>query len=242
MLAGPVGPVAPAISANSAGPAGPAPGDRRDLPCPGCVARIPRGAGPHPLVVVLHGDRGSPAELVRGLRAAADPRGFAVLALACPVALGCAARSFWQWRGAPAWLAQQVDALAAALEPQGVRIDRSRVSLLGWSGGASYLTDIVAELPPGFAALGLVGGGMPAQHPGACAPCPQPVYFAVGDKNPLRSLAVAAQGELRACGHALTWRPIARADHAAERAALEQGLGAALFDFFAAQKDRCARP
>lgn len=237
MLAGPVLPVLPAPAASAPASAV----DRRDLPCPGCVARIPRGAGPHPLVVVLHGDRGSPAELVRGLRGAADARGFAVLALACPVALGCTARSFWQWRGSPAWLTQQVDALAAALAPEGIRIDRSRVSLLGWSGGASYLTDVAAELPPGFAALGLVGGGMPTQHRGACAPCPQPVYFAVGDRNPLRSLAVAAQAELRACGHALTWRPIARADHAAERAALEQDLGAALLDFLAAQTDRCAR-
>ena len=104
--------------------------------------------------------------------------------------------------------------------------------LAGWSGGGSYLTYVAAQVPPLFAALGVLGGGMPAVSGGPCAPCPTPVFLLSGQKNPLHDLAVAARDRLRACGHDVRWVPLPGADHDAEWAALERGQAAALLDYF----------
>jgi hypothetical protein len=74
----------------------------------------------------------------------AAPRGVAVLALACPVELGCKG-SFWRWNGAPSWIVTQVDRLASHHA-----IDRSRTWLAGWSGGASYIGLRTQELERTF--------------------------------------------------------------------------------------------
>lgn len=217
---------------------------RRNVPGPGCVLRLP--AGPpgrsRPLVVALHGDNGSPAQLVELLQGEAERRGLAVLALACPQELGCDRRSFWQWGGAPSFIAAQVDALLSAREPSGAptwMLDRERVYLLAWSGGASYLTDVMAQLPGRFAAVALLGGGMPSRQTGACARCPVPIYYVLGERNPLAALARSARDALRACGHPLHFETLPRADHAGEWAALRHGKLGEVLTFFAEHSLRC---
>jgi poly(3-hydroxybutyrate) depolymerase len=225
----------------------PRPVVRRDVPCAGCILRLPAPSPGRafPLVVALHGDNGSPARLVELLQPEADRRGFAVLALACPQKLGCDHRSFWQWGGAPSWLSAQVDALAAppSSEPSlAWSIDPQQVYLLAWSGGASYVTDVMAELPPRFAAVALLGGGMPSRHGGACARCRVPIYYAIGERNPLGYLARAARDTLRSCGHPLREVVLPGADHEGEWAALSHGKIAEVLSFFAAQPLSCPSP
>jgi poly(3-hydroxybutyrate) depolymerase len=214
------------------------PGMERDSPCPGCLTYVPERPGasasaPAPLLVALHGDRGSPESLAALLRPEAERRGWLLLVPRCPVAEGCREASWWRWAGPPAWLERQVDAVARA-HP----VDRARVYLFGWSGGASYVTLTSPRLPALFAAVGLAGGGMAPREPG-CAPCPAPVLYLAGDRNPLHGLMVEARDALSACGHAVTWRPQRGLDHAGERAALERGGAAAILDFLAVQRRRC---
>src|SRR5690242_18029219 len=79
-------------------------------PCRGCTLDVPRADGPVPLLVVLHGDRERATTSADRWRAAAKQRGWAVLALQCPVALDCK-DSFWQWNGDPKWVLDQVAAV-----------------------------------------------------------------------------------------------------------------------------------
>ncbi len=200
-----------------------------------------------PLIVALHGDNGSPARLVELLQAEAERRGYAVLALACPRQLGCDHRSFWQWGGSPSWLWAQVEALAAALRaPQGqtpaCSINLQQVYLLAWSGGASYLTDVMVDLPARFAAVALLGGGMPSRHGDVCARCRVPIYYAMGERNPLLALARSAAETLRHCGHPLREVVLPRADHQGEWAALAHGKVADVLAFFAANPAGCPEP
>jgi predicted esterase len=165
-----------------------------------------------------------------------------VLALACPQKLGCDRQSFWQWGGAPSFIATQVDALLSAREPSGAptwTLDRERVYLLAWSGGASYLTDVMAQLPGRFAAVALLGGGMPSRQAGACARCPVPIYYVLGERNPLAALARSARDALQACGHPLHFETLPRADHAGEWAALRHGKLAEVLAFFAEHSLHC---
>lgn len=221
-----------------------------EAPCPGCILRLPAGAawqGARPLLVALHGDNGTPAQLAELLQAEAERRGFAVLALACPRQLGCDRRSFWQWGGAPSFITEQVDALlrsshgAAGTEPGrgAARIDPQRLYLLAWSGGASYLTSVMAQLPSRFAAVALLGGGMPGPQVGACARCPVPVYYMLGARNPLASLAESARDALKACGHPLRFVSLPGADHAGEWNALRRGQLATLLTFFSEHTLSC---
>lgn len=140
-----------------------------DVPCAGCVvagadATAGASGAALPLIVVLHGDEGSPKKVAalwgalaeRGVCGAiggepgphacsSDEQGtpaaqrFVMLAPRCPkVAVGsdpgCTAGSFWRWDGPPAWLFAQVAALA-----ERVSLDRARIGLAGWSGGTTYI-------------------------------------------------------------------------------------------------------
>jgi poly(3-hydroxybutyrate) depolymerase len=205
--------------------------ERPNFPCAGCITRVPslKGqAAPMPLVVVLHGDGGEPSRMVRLLRAEADKRGYLVLAVACPQDRGCAEQSWWRWDGSPAWLVEQVQALAAVWP-----VDPQRIFVMGWSGGASYLTSRMAEVPSLFSAVALGGGGMPSRADAACALRPAPIFMVSGDQNPLHDLARAARDALRSCHHEVRWVLLHRAGHAAEWLAFERAQVAAMFDFFA---------
>src|SRR5262249_8198989 len=106
-----------------------------DPPCAGCVVLMPAGAptAPMPLLVVLHGDDGSPARLVSTWKRAASDAGVVLFAPRCPKDEGCSG-SWWRWRGDPAWLERHVSAIEAKYP-----IDPERRFLAGWSGGATYL-------------------------------------------------------------------------------------------------------
>jgi predicted esterase len=187
--------------------------------CAGCLLEAAARPGPTPLVVLLHGDGESAPARAAMWRRWLRPRGFALLSLACPVALGCKG-SFWRWDGDPAWLDAQVEAAARRLS-----IDRERVFLIGWSGGASYMGWRVHALSRSFAALVFHGGGMAPPRgddgrPAQCGSPPRPALFLVGDKNPLHHLAQSLRKALAACQHEVAWRLLPGADHDGERAAL----------------------
>lgn len=188
-----------------------------DVPCTGCRAAFTPSPDPVPLLVVLHGDGGpGPPALLAAWEKAAAKRGLAVLALKCPADRGCKG-SWWQWNGEPAWIAQQID----AFEKKGHAVDRRRMYLAGWSGGASYVGMRAPAFQQMFAAIVYHGGGVASGEP--CAPksaSPAPAYFLVGDANPLHHLAVRLEKENEQCGIDVTWKLLPGADHAAEWKAL----------------------
>jgi poly(3-hydroxybutyrate) depolymerase len=197
-------------------------------PCDGCTLDVPANARDAvPLVVVLHGDREHARDAAARWRAAVARRGWALLALECPRALGCKA-SFWQWNGEPSWVVEQVDAVAAAR-----KIDRARVYLVGWSGGASYIGRRAPAWSVRFAAIVIHGGGM-APDDDDCSPRALPAYFLVGDRNPLHRLAIDLRAYFDACGGEVVWDVVAGADHAKEEAALTAKKADAILAWLAA--------
>jgi len=189
-------------------------------PCKGCVLELPNGKDPVPLVVILHGDREHAKSAAARWHAAVAKRGWALLALECPRDRGCK-DSFWQWDGDPSWVWDQV----AAVKKQHA-IDR--VVLVGWSGGASYL-GWRAQAWRDATALVLHGGGMGPRDPD-CSTGP-PVYFLVGDKNPLHRLAVALRDHFTGCKRDVTWDLVKGGDHAREEAALTPAKAGVILDW-----------
>ena len=200
----------------------------RDMPCPGCLASFPPGTDPVPLIVALHGDDQSAAPVHTAWEKHAATRGVAVLALACPVRLGCSG-SFWRWNGATTWIDEQIAKLGERRP-----IDRERLWLAGWSGGASYAGYRTQDLERTFAAIVIHGGGMPPDTT-ACAATKASVYFLVGDKNPLHALSVRLRKYYEQCGNAVTWDLVQGAAHPAEFAALATH-GGALLDWLATKR------
>ena len=110
--------------------------------------------------------------------------------LACPRQLGCDRRSFWRWGGAPSHHGS--GGRAAPTKPrsrckrdkQRSRADRpARLYLLAWSGGASYLTSVMARrrlaLPRWRCSA---AAGEP--QVGACAGVRYRFYYAGRKRNP----------------------------------------------------------
>jgi predicted esterase len=183
--------------------------------CPGCVATAPDGTEPAPLLVVLHGDWGPMApELHATWERFAAPRKVALLSLACPTALGCKG-SWWRWNGDPAWVTEQVDRFAEKRA-----VDRSRVWIAGWSGGASYIGLRTQELERTFAAIVIHGGGIRPMQ-GGCASAKPPVVFLVGDKNPLHELALGLRAHYESCGNEIAFHLVPGGEHTAEWKALD---------------------
>jgi poly(3-hydroxybutyrate) depolymerase len=188
---------------------------------------VPAGADPVPLVVVLHGDREHASAAAARWRPAVHARGWALLALECPSDAGCK-DSFWKWDGDPAWVLGQVAALSRDRS-----IDPARVYLIGWSGGASYIGWRAAAWGAKFAALVLHGGGMAPAGPD-CATTRLPVYFLVGDKNPLHYLARDLRHYFDGCNQQVVWDVIHGADYGREEAALTRKKADAILDWLAA--------
>jgi hypothetical protein len=211
--------------------------------CEGCLVAGREREEAQPLVVVLHGDEGSPAK-VAGLWSPLAERGicangagagrlcaegaagvvgqtFWLLAPKCPSSEGCRG-SFWRWGGSVAWVEAQVDAFAREH-----RVDERRVTLAGWSGGATYISMNAPHWFPRFAAVSLAGGGMRpgtnecAPHAGgACAP----VTYLMGSGNPLFALAEQARQGFERCGHAVDFQLLPGVDHAGEWRAYSRRL------------------
>jgi len=216
---------------------------RLGFPCAGCVLDPPPAGSAAPLVVVLHGDAGAGSPDVHG---AADVfakeaalRGIAVFAPRCPADKGCAAGSWWQWEsGDPTkWLEAQVQAIETTYA-----IDPERISLAGWSGGASYPGRWAGALGGRYAAVAHLGGGMPPRDKG-CPRCSLPALFVVGDANPLHHLAVGLKERYLACGADVRWDMHAKVGHAGEWSAVHApGAAATMLDWLLAHPRNCPLP
>ncbi|HSO37169.1 MAG TPA: PHB depolymerase family esterase [Labilithrix sp.] len=200
--------------------------------CPGCLATVPQASEPAPLLVVLHGDYGFMApELHKAWERFAAPRGVALLSLSCPSDLGCK-RSWWQWDGDPAWITVQVERLASRHA-----LDRERLWIAGWSGGASYIGMRTQELERSFAALVIHGGGVGPSRSGCAVETAARarVVFLVGDKNPLHDRAVRLREHYEACGNEVSWRLLPGAEHTGEWSGLDKS-GGEILDLLATKR------
>jgi len=203
--------------------------------CAGCLASVARGSDeksePAPLLVTLHGDWGPMApELHAAWERVAAPRGIALLSLSCPADLGCK-RSWWKWNGDPAWISEQIDRLAARHA-----IDRERVWLAGWSGGAAWMGMHAQELEPTFAALLFHGGGIWPSRAG-CAPEKVPVFFLAGDQNPLHAHVLGLRKHYERCENEVSFQLLRGADHNDEWMVLNQRAGEVI-DWLASKRRR----
>lgn len=180
----------------------------------------PKGETRVPLVVVLHGDREHAHDAAARWRTAVDSHGWALLALDVPEG-----DSWWKWDGDPQWV---IDQVAAVKRP----IDRERVYLVGWSGGATYIGMHAQAWRGTFAAVVLHGGGM-APEDDVCTTLP--AYFLVGDRNPLHRLAKDLRAYFEGCHAEVTWDLVKGADHAHEEAALTRKKANTILDWLAAK-------
>ena len=201
-------------------------------PCAGCTLDVPSRTSPMPLLVVLHGDRGTAAETAKRWRGAALARGWAVLGLQCPAQLGCDDEARWyKWAGDPQWVFDQI----AAVDKQRP-IDKARMYIAGWSGGATYIGMMAPQWQRRFAAVVFHGGGQPPT--GDECPRDLPAYFLVGNKNPAHPAAVRLRDYWNKCGVEHEWDLVDGADHAKEDAALDTPKAIKILEWL----DRRARP
>jgi predicted esterase len=200
-------------------------------PCERCTLDAPKALdAPAPLLVVLHGDRQSARDVVARWRHVALDRGWVVLGLQCPTELGCK-DSYWKWDGEPSWVIDQVGKVEQALA-----IDPSRVYLVGWSGGATYIGRHAQAWESTFAALVIHGGGH-EPYDAACVAA-LPAYFLVGDKNPLHELMKDLRAYFDRCKQDVTWDLVRGGDHDKEERALDAKKAAAILDWLASRARR----
>ncbi|HEX5059568.1 MAG TPA: PHB depolymerase family esterase [Kofleriaceae bacterium] len=189
---------------------------QQKAPCAGCTFEISSAATePVPLVVVMHGDTDTARQRAMKWRAAVERKGWALLALDCPDELGCD-RSWYKWDHDPAWVHEQVREVIAH-HP----IDRTRIYLVGWSGGATYIGMHLQAWPPTFAAAVIHGGGVEPLT-SECPDRPFPAYFLVGDENPSHGGEKRLRAFFTACNEDVRWDLVRGADHAGEDAALTE--------------------
>jgi poly(3-hydroxybutyrate) depolymerase len=201
-------------------------------PCEGCTLDVPPRTEPVPLLVVMHGNWETAADAAKRWRGAALARGWAVLSLQCPSALGCDDEHRWyKWRGEPDWVFDQVREVGAQRP-----LDASRIYLVGWSGGATYIGMMAPHWQSRFAAVVFHGGGQPPAKPS----CPRelPAYFLVGNENPAHPAAVRLRDYWKECGQELEWDLVDGANHAKEEAALDTNKAMSILEWL----DRRSRP
>lgn len=204
-------------------------------PCRGCTLDVTDTGEAVPLVVVLHGDTDSARERADRWRPAVTARGWALLSLQCPAELGCPDGSWYRWRHDPGWVREQVREVARAH-----RIDATRIYLVGWSGGATFIGKHVQEWPRMFAAVVLHGGGVPPSAE-ECPERPLPAYFLVGDKNPAHGAARRLRAYFEACDQEVVWDLVRGANHADEDAALTDDRAAHVLDWLARHRKKYVR-
>ncbi|MFO0546893.1 MAG: hypothetical protein U0271_00830 [Polyangiaceae bacterium] len=222
---------------------------RRDFACAGCILAGPDSsdADALPLVVVLHGDEGSPLKKVAAPWIAiaeasvcgdashahackeserAEGRKLRVFLPKCPRSEGCDLGSWWRWDREPAWIFARIDEVRAA-----VAIDVDRVSLTGWSGGASYAGLELERWFARFSALALGGGGLCPNDESCIAPLADgpragcaPIRYLMGRFNPHFGYAEETRAAMERCHHEVDWRELPKADHAGEWRAYEASV------------------
>jgi poly(3-hydroxybutyrate) depolymerase len=195
-----------------------------EAPCKGCLLELPKGEDAVPLVVVLHGDREHAKNAAARWRAAVKAKGWAMLALECPKDEGCK-DSFWKWDGDTKWV---LDQIAAA----GKQRTLGRVYLVGWSGGATYLSRHPKAWEGVATALVFHGGGT-APFDQTCVSLP--AYFLVGDKNPLHYLTQGLREYFDTCKATIVWDLVKGGDHAREAKALTAKKARAILDWLEAR-------
>ena len=212
---------------------------RTEFPCAGCITDLPDppvATTKAPVLVLLHGDGQGPLAVAPLFAKEAAARGFVLFVPKCPKADGCKDARWWAWGKDPVWFDAQLDAIDA-VQP----IDRERVWLVGWSGGGSYIGDVAPALFGRFAAVVILGGGMPPAVPTCPQTCALPAYFLVGDKNPLHALAKDLRAWFDGCAQDVTWDLLPGKDHGGELAAISQpAKAAAVVDWLEKRPRRCA--
>jgi poly(3-hydroxybutyrate) depolymerase len=207
-------------------------------PCERCRVQVPSlrmADNSLPMLVVMHGDREDATRAFNRWRTAAKQARWVLVALDCPRSEGCTNKehSWWQWGGEPQWTIDRVKELVASLP-----VDRNRIYLAGWSGGATYLGMRSIHWTDTFAAIVIHGGGQPPWDEKTCPAKPLPAYFFVGDKNPLHHLAKGLRAYLESCKQDVKWDVIKGAAHADEHTALTTKKALQIFDWL----DKHARP
>lgn len=186
---------------------------------------VPASAGDkRPMLVVLHGDREYAKDAAARWRAAAKASGWVLLALEVPDG-----NSWWRWGGDPSWVIARAEKVANE-----ARVDRERIYLAGWSGGATYIGDFAQSWEPTFAGVVIHGGGRaPAKD--ACVKR-LPAFFLVGDGNKLHPLAVALKKYLVGCKQDVVWDLVEHGAHEAERKALTKKKAMAILAWLLREK------
>jgi poly(3-hydroxybutyrate) depolymerase len=186
-----------------------------ESPCRRCTLDVPLDAtDPAPLVVVLHGDNDSARERAMKWRPAIEQRGWALLSLECPRELGCPEGSWYKWDHDASWVLEQVRDVIATYP-----IDPSRVYLVGWSGGATFIGQHLPAWSSVFAATVIHGGGVQPRSQ-ECPDRPFPAYFLVGDANPAHGGMKRLRAYFEDCGQEVRWDLLRGANHEREDTAL----------------------
>ncbi|HUS29368.1 MAG TPA: PHB depolymerase family esterase [Kofleriaceae bacterium] len=175
-----------------------------------------------PLVVVLHGDHEDSRASLRRWQTAVEARGWELLALDCPRDRGCEDGSWYRWNGNPRWLRDRVHDVTSKRA-----IDPTRIYLVGWSGGATYIGMHLQAWPDLFAAVVIHGGGVPPRN-AHCIDRTFPAYFLVGDQNPAHGAAVRLRDHFDRCGQEVKWDLVPGANHPREDAALTRAKADAI--------------
>ena len=211
---------------------------RTEFPCAACITDLPDPpvATKAPVLVLLHGDGQGPLAVAPLFAKEAAARGLVLFVPKCPKADGCKDARWWAWGKDPGWFDAQLDAIDA-VQP----IDRERLWLVGWSGGGSYIGEVAPALFGRFAAVVIVGGGMPPSVQTCPQTCALPAYFLVGDKNPLHALAKDLRAWFDGCAQDVTWDLLPGKDHAGEHAEISKASKAAtIVDWLEARPKKCA--
>jgi predicted esterase len=186
--------------ADGSGGSGGTGGVQEDWPCRGCYFHAPRALPPEPmpLIVALHGDEGDADSYVEyAMPEATLSSGYALLALTCPRDEGCSSGSWYQWEEErdhdPAWVNRMVDTVEGAYD-----IERNRIYLAGFSGGAMYMSNYLPQNSGRYAGGLYMGGGWTPLH--ECGECNVPAYFLFGADDYRIEWARELGGVYASCG------------------------------------------
>lgn len=157
----------------------------------GALAYVPAtAASPAPVLIVLHGARSAPANIIALLRAQADAKGVILLAprsqgptwdLLLSIAAAMRADASAPQVQRPAVDLPRIDAALARLAAR-VGIDRGRIGLAGFSDGASYALSMGLGRDRGYSAVLAFSPGVMALPQDL--PPNQRVFIAYGRQDP----------------------------------------------------------